>query len=229
MEELAPGLHRWTARHPAWEPGAEPGSPADWPPDVGCVVYRAPDALVLVDPLVDRWGPLDALVEGHGRPVVVLTTMRFHGRSRAEVAERYGAELRHAQRRAARRRAPDPDRGHGRDDGVTSRRRARSSPATGCSAIGAWRPAPVPRVVAAATSTGRSAGRGRAAGGARAAARAAGRVACSSRTATRCCATATRPSAPRSTGRPRRRRRSSASSRSGARRGSARAGSRGWR
>ncbi len=94
MEELAPGLHRWTARHPEWEPGAEPGSPADWPPDVGCVVYRAPDELVLVDPLVDRWGPLDALVEGHGRPVVVLTTMRFHGRSRDEVAERYGAELR---------------------------------------------------------------------------------------------------------------------------------------
>ena len=94
MEELAPGLHRWTARHPWWAPGAEPGSPADWPPDVGCVVYRAPDELVLVDPLVERWGPLDALVEGHGRPVVVLTTMRFHGRSRDEVAERYGAELR---------------------------------------------------------------------------------------------------------------------------------------
>ena len=94
MEELAPGLHRWTARHPAWEPGAEPGSPGDWPPDVGCIVYRAPDELVMVDPLVDRWGPLDALVEGHGRPVVVLTTLRFHGRSRDEVAERYGAELR---------------------------------------------------------------------------------------------------------------------------------------
>jgi hypothetical protein len=94
VEELSPGLHRWTARHPEWEPGAEPGSPADWPPDVGCVVYRAPDELVLVDPLVERWGPLDALVEGHGRPVVVLTTMRFHGRSRDEVAERYGAELR---------------------------------------------------------------------------------------------------------------------------------------
>ena len=94
MEELAPGLHRWTVRHPAWEPGAEPGSPADWPPDVGSVAYEAPDALVLVDPLVADWGPLDALVERHGKPVVVLTTMRFHGRSRAAVAERYGAELR---------------------------------------------------------------------------------------------------------------------------------------
>ena len=94
MEELAPGLHRWTVRHPAWEPGAEPGSPADWPPDVGSVAYEAPDALVLVDPLVADWAPLDALVERHSKPVVVLTTMRFHGRSRAAVAERYGAELR---------------------------------------------------------------------------------------------------------------------------------------
>ena len=94
MEELAPGLHRWIARHPAWEPGAEPGSPADWPPDVGSVAYEAPDALVLVDPLVTDWAPLDALVERHGRPVVVLTTMRFHGRSRDEAAARYGAELR---------------------------------------------------------------------------------------------------------------------------------------
>jgi len=94
VEELAPGLHRWTARHPAWESGAEPGSPADWPPEVGSVAYEGPDALVLVDPLVADWAPLDALVERHGRPVVVLTTMRFHGRSRGDVAERYGAELR---------------------------------------------------------------------------------------------------------------------------------------
>jgi hypothetical protein len=93
VEKLAPGLHRWTARHPAWKPG-KPESPDDWPPDVGCVAYEGPEALVLVDPLVDGWGALDALVERHGRPVVVLTTMRFHRRSRAEVAERYGAELR---------------------------------------------------------------------------------------------------------------------------------------
>ena len=93
LEELASGLHRWTARHPAWEPGAEPESPGDWPPDVGCVAYAAPDALVLVDPLVAGWDELDALVERHARPVAVLTTMRFHGRSRAEVADRYGATL----------------------------------------------------------------------------------------------------------------------------------------
>jgi len=93
LTEIAPGLHRWTAAHPAWEAGAEPESPGDWPQEVGSVAYEAQDALVLVDPLVADWGPLDALVERHGKPVTVLTTMRFHGRSRAEVAERYGAEL----------------------------------------------------------------------------------------------------------------------------------------
>jgi hypothetical protein len=94
MQELAPGLYRWTARHPDWEEDNEPGSPADWPPEVGCVAHVVPDALVLVDPLITGdWAPLDALVERTGRPVVVLTTMRFHSRSRDAVAERYGATL----------------------------------------------------------------------------------------------------------------------------------------
>lgn len=91
--EVAPGLHRWTAPHPAWEAGAEADSPGDWPEQVGSVAYEAPDALVLVDPMVADWAPLDALVERTGRPVVVLTTMRFHSRSRTAVAERYGATL----------------------------------------------------------------------------------------------------------------------------------------
>jgi hypothetical protein len=93
MKELAPGLHRWTAPHPAWAPGAEPESPDDWPQDVGSVAYEAPGALVLVDPLVADWAPLDALVERHAKPVSVLTTMRFHARSRDAVASRYGAAL----------------------------------------------------------------------------------------------------------------------------------------
>ena len=91
MEELAPGLHRWTARHPQWVAPEEPESPADWPPDVGCVAYAGPVGLVLIDPLVTAWDELDVLVDG--RPVTVLTTLRWHARSRAEVAKRYGAEL----------------------------------------------------------------------------------------------------------------------------------------
>jgi hypothetical protein len=91
LQEVVPGLHRWTARHPSWEPAAEPDSPDDWPSEVGSIAYASRDGLVLVDPMVADWDELDALVAG--RDVAVVTTMRFHGRSRVEVAERYGARL----------------------------------------------------------------------------------------------------------------------------------------
>ena len=93
IAELRPGLHRWTADHPDAEVDPEPGSPADWGPKVGCVAYEAPDALLLVDPLVpdDGWVELDELVERHGQRVAVITTLQFHRRSRDAVVERYGA------------------------------------------------------------------------------------------------------------------------------------------
>src|SRR5919199_1432526 len=91
MEELRPGLWRWTAQHPDWEP-AEPETPGDWPAEVGSVAYAAPAALVLVDPLVDGgWDELDALVERHAKPVHLLVTIQFHERSREQAVERYGA------------------------------------------------------------------------------------------------------------------------------------------
>jgi hypothetical protein len=89
MQELRPGLWRWTAPHPDSEPDPEPESPADWPPDVGCVAYAADDVLVLIDPLVvDGWEELDRLAERHAR-AVVLQTLRFHGRSVKEALARY--------------------------------------------------------------------------------------------------------------------------------------------
>jgi hypothetical protein len=96
MREIAPGLHHWAAPHPNWEPDPEPDSPADWPEAVGSVLFQAPGAVVFIDPLVpdELWPSLDDLVAG--RPVVVLTTMRFHGRSRDAVVERFGgAKVRH--------------------------------------------------------------------------------------------------------------------------------------
>jgi hypothetical protein len=96
MREIAPGLHHWTAPHPAAEPDPEPGSPADWPADVGSTLYQALDAAVFIDPLVpdELWPALDELVAA--RPVVVLTTLRFHGRSRDAVIARYdGARISH--------------------------------------------------------------------------------------------------------------------------------------
>lgn len=102
LVELAPGLHRWTARHPDADPSPTPGSPADWGPDVGCVAYEAPDALVLVDPLVpddraDLRDAVDALVRRHGRRVAILTTLQFHRRSREELATRYDASTSRAR------------------------------------------------------------------------------------------------------------------------------------
>jgi hypothetical protein len=96
LVELRPGLLRWEARHPDADPDPDAGSPADWGPDVGSVAYAADDALVLVDPLVpedrgDLEREVDRLVESHGRPVRILTTLAFHRRSRDRLAERYDA------------------------------------------------------------------------------------------------------------------------------------------
>jgi hypothetical protein len=90
VEQLAPGLWRWTAAHPDWKEGD------DWEPDVGCVYYEAPGATVLLDPLVpaerDRFfEALDRDVERRKLPVAVLLTCEWHARSAEELAERYGA------------------------------------------------------------------------------------------------------------------------------------------
>jgi glyoxylase-like metal-dependent hydrolase (beta-lactamase superfamily II) len=95
---LREGLWRWTARHPDWKQGE------DWEELVGCVYYEAPEAVVLVDPLVPA-GPdeqerfhraLDRDVERLGLPVAVLLTVHWHERSATEVAGRYrGAIWRH--------------------------------------------------------------------------------------------------------------------------------------
>jgi hypothetical protein len=91
--EIAPGLLRWTAPHPAWNPRAVPGSSSDWEQMVGSVLYELPDVVVLIDPLLPSEGRaaflhwLDQRVAS--RPVSILTTIRWHRRDRAELAERY--------------------------------------------------------------------------------------------------------------------------------------------
>jgi hypothetical protein len=95
--EIAPGLWRWTAAHPSWKPGAEPGSAGEWDPNVGCVLTTAaPGHAVFIDPLLPAdaeafWGWCDDAVGS--RFVCVLTTIRFHARSRDTVAARYGGEV----------------------------------------------------------------------------------------------------------------------------------------
>jgi hypothetical protein len=97
LQEVAPGLWRWTAIHPEAEDNPEPGSPADWPAEVGSVAYVVDDTLVLIDPLVPEaaWPELDELARG--RKVIVLTTLGFHRRSRDEVVQRYDASTSRAR------------------------------------------------------------------------------------------------------------------------------------
>lgn len=101
VDEIVPGLWRWTVPHPAWEPGAEPDSPDDWEQLVGCVLYEHGDAVVFIDPLVPLdeepfWAWADRQVAG--RRVFVLTTLAPHRRSREEVSRRYGASTSRAKR-----------------------------------------------------------------------------------------------------------------------------------
>jgi hypothetical protein len=102
LRELSPGLWRWTARHPEFVPGAEPESPADWPEEVGSVLFEAEDATVLIDPLLPAaddgfLAELDGHVRRRGRPVSILTTIKWHRRSRDELANRYSASTSRAR------------------------------------------------------------------------------------------------------------------------------------
>ena len=87
VEELAPGLWRWTAFH------------TEWKQDVGCFSVETSDGLVLIDPLVPPEDPgrfleaLDRDVERLARPVHVLITVYYHARSAGDLVERYGGRL----------------------------------------------------------------------------------------------------------------------------------------
>lgn len=93
VQELRPGLWRWTASHPEWDHAEH------WGPDVGSVYAELPDAVVVVDPLVPAgederfWSALDRDVERLGVPVRVLLTVHWHERSVAAVLDRYDATL----------------------------------------------------------------------------------------------------------------------------------------
>ncbi|HET9741076.1 MAG TPA: MBL fold metallo-hydrolase [Solirubrobacteraceae bacterium] len=86
MQELAPGLWRWTARHAEWHPG-------EWGAEVASFAVDAGDAVLLVDPLLpdddaEVLERLDAL-----GPAAILVTIPYHARSSEALAERYGAPI----------------------------------------------------------------------------------------------------------------------------------------
>jgi glyoxylase-like metal-dependent hydrolase (beta-lactamase superfamily II) len=93
VQELRPGLWRWTAAHPEWEHAET------WGPEVGSVYAELEEAVVVVDPLVPPdeeerfWSALDRDVKLAGRPLHVLLTVHWHERSVAAVLDRYHARL----------------------------------------------------------------------------------------------------------------------------------------
>jgi hypothetical protein len=100
VQRIRDGLWRWTLPHPDWVAGGS--GPYDWPQRVGCVYYEAPDATVVIDPLVPAagsederrfWEALDRDVERRGLPVAVLRTIEWHDRSCAAVRARYPSRV----------------------------------------------------------------------------------------------------------------------------------------
>jgi glyoxylase-like metal-dependent hydrolase (beta-lactamase superfamily II) len=84
VQEVAPGLWHWTARHPDWKDGA------DWGPEVSSYAIDDGERLLLVDPLAPS-ALIDELAAGR-HPVVVLTCP-WHRRDTAMLVERLGAEV----------------------------------------------------------------------------------------------------------------------------------------
>ena len=95
VERIADGLWRWTALHPNAANWPDRGPPV--PPEVGCVYYESPDAVVLIDPLLpageekEFLAQLDGDVQRLGLSVSILLTAAWHERSAPILRERYQA------------------------------------------------------------------------------------------------------------------------------------------
>jgi hypothetical protein len=91
MDELAAGIHRWTAPHPEWRPKSE---------EVESYALVAGEALLLVDPLVpaeedERREPLLAQLEllaAAAARVELLVTIPYHTRSAEALYERFAPQ-----------------------------------------------------------------------------------------------------------------------------------------
>jgi hypothetical protein len=98
--QVAENLWRWTAPHPDWPASVPPDSPSYWPRMVGSVLYTNNRSAVFIDPQLPPdpsafWAWADERVGD--RDVAVLTTIKWHRRSRDDFAARYGASTSRAK------------------------------------------------------------------------------------------------------------------------------------
>lgn len=88
VQELKPGIWRWTAPHPGWDER-----------EVSSAYLETVDTLCLIDPLVPRdererfFGALDRDVARLSLPVTIVLTNPWHRRSSDELAERYSGRV----------------------------------------------------------------------------------------------------------------------------------------
>jgi hypothetical protein len=87
VDEIAPGMWRWTAPHPEWHTDVE------WGREVASFALAVDGTLVLVDPLVpdDVWPRLDELAAKR-ETVAALITIPYHVRSSEDALARYGTK-----------------------------------------------------------------------------------------------------------------------------------------
>jgi hypothetical protein len=90
MNELSPGVYRWTTPHPEYRTGAE---------EVACYALTAPEGLALVDPLLPDGPAGDALLDrlddlAQAAPRIdLLVTIPYHTRSVESLWRRWRATV----------------------------------------------------------------------------------------------------------------------------------------
>jgi hypothetical protein len=89
--EVLEGLWRFEALHPEWT--EDEGGAEGWEQNVAWWAIASSRGLVLVDPLVFDWAPLDRLLGANGGCAGVVRTLHWHQRSVAEAAARYQADV----------------------------------------------------------------------------------------------------------------------------------------
>jgi hypothetical protein len=89
--QILQGLWQFEALHPEWT--EEEREDDGWEQSVASWAVATPDGLVLIDPLIDDWEALDALVAGASGCAGVVRTCHWHQRSIDDVVRRYGASV----------------------------------------------------------------------------------------------------------------------------------------